>query len=138
MPRELLIRNVRPAGGAPANVLVRDGYIAETDAADHAPGAETLEGEGMLLLLPGLVEAHTHLDKTFWGMGWRGHTAGPGLVDRIEDERRVRRETGIDPERQSGRLALQMLKMGTTHIRSHVDVDTEVGLAGIEGVMAAR
>jgi cytosine/adenosine deaminase-related metal-dependent hydrolase len=31
-----------------------------------------------------------------------------------------------------------MVKMGTTHMRSHVDVDTEVGLAGIEGVMAAR
>ena len=33
---------------------------------------------------------------------------------------------------------IQALKMGTTHIRSHVDVDTEVGLAGIEGVMAMR
>jgi cytosine/adenosine deaminase-related metal-dependent hydrolase len=137
MPRELLIRNVKPAGGEPTSILIRDGYIAETDATDHAPGAETLDGEGMLLL-PGLVEAHTHLDKTFWGMGWHGHTAGPSLIDKIENERRVRRETGIDPERQPGRLALQMLKMGTTHIRSHVDVDTEVGLAGIEGVMAAR
>jgi cytosine/adenosine deaminase-related metal-dependent hydrolase len=137
MPRELLISNVRPGGGEPTNILIRDGTIVETGAVDHAPGAETLDGEGMLLL-PGLVEAHTHLDKTFWGMGWHGHTAGPGLIDKIENERRVRREIGIDPERQSGRLAAQMLKMGTTHIRSHVDVDTEVGLAGIEGVMATR
>lgn len=137
MPRELLIRNVRPAGGDPVNVLIRDGYIAEADAADHAPGAEILDGEGMLLL-PGLVEAHTHLDKTLLGMGWHGHTAGPSLTDKIENERRVRRETGIDPVRQSGRLALRMLRMGTTHIRSHVDVDTEVGLAGIEGVMVTR
>ena len=137
MPRELVIRNVRPAGAKPANILIRDGIIAETDAADDASGAERLDGEGMLLL-PGLVEAHTHLDKTLWGMGWLEHTAGPGLIDRIENERRVRRETGIDPERQSVRLAARMLKTGTTHLRSHVDVDTEVGLAGIEGVMAAR
>jgi cytosine/adenosine deaminase-related metal-dependent hydrolase len=137
MPRELVIRNVRPAGAKPANILIRDGIIAETDAADDASGAERLDGEGMLLL-PGLVEAHTHLDKTLWGMGWLEHTAGPGLIDRIENERRVRRETGIDPERQSVRLAARMVKMGTTHMRSHVDVDTEVGLAGIEGVMAAR
>jgi cytosine/adenosine deaminase-related metal-dependent hydrolase len=137
MPRELVIRNVRPAGAKPANILIRDGIIAETDAADDASGAERLDGEGMLLL-PGLVEAHTHLDKTLWGMGWLEHTAGPGLIDRIENERRMRRETGIDPERQSVRLAARMVKMGTTHMRSHVDVDTEVGLAGIEGVMAAR
>lgn len=137
MPRELVIRNVRPAGAKPANILIRDGIIAETDAAHDASGAERLDGEGMLLL-PGLVEAHTHLDKTLWGMGWLEHTAGPGLIDRIENERRVRRETGIDPERQSVRLAARMVKMGTTHMRSHVDVDTEVGLAGIEGVMTAR
>jgi cytosine/adenosine deaminase-related metal-dependent hydrolase len=137
MPRELVIRNVRPAGAKPANILIRDGIIAETDAADDVSGAERLDGKGMLLL-PGLVEAHTHLDKTLWGMGWLEHTAGPGLIDRIENERRVRRETGIDPERQSVRLAARMLKTGTTHLRSHVDVDTEVGLAGIEGVMAAR
>jgi cytosine/adenosine deaminase-related metal-dependent hydrolase len=137
MPRELVIRNVRPAGAKPANILIRDGIIAETDAAEDASGAESLDAEGMFLL-PGLVESHTHLDKTLWGMGWLEHTAGPGLIDRIENERRVRRETGIDPERQSVRLAARMLKTGTTHLRSHVDVDTEVGLAGIEGVMAAR
>jgi cytosine/adenosine deaminase-related metal-dependent hydrolase len=71
-------------------------------------------------------------------MGWHRHTAGPALIDKIETERRNRREFGIDANRQSGRLVAQMVKLGTTHIRSHVDVDTETGLAGIEGVMAMR
>ena len=78
----------------------------------------------------GLVDLHTHLDKTLWGMGWHGHSAGPSLTDRIENERRIRREVGIDPDRQSGRQVAQALKMGTTQIRSHVDVDTEVGWLG--------
>ena len=39
------------------------------------------------LLLPGLVEAHTHLDKTLWGMGWHKHQAGPRLIDKIDNER---------------------------------------------------
>ncbi|MGH7067911.1 MAG: amidohydrolase [Acetobacteraceae bacterium] len=71
-------------------------------------------------------------------MGWHPHSAGPFLTDKIENERRLRRERGIDPDRQSARLVAQALMMGTTHIRSRVDVDTEVGLAGIAGMMAMR
>lgn len=136
MTDTLLIRNVRPAGGAATDVLVRDGRIAAIGAS--ATGAESTFDAGGRLMIPGLVEAHTHLDKSFWGMGWHRHTAGPALIDKIETERRNRRELGIDANRQSGRLVAQMVKLGTTHIRSHVDVDTEVGLAGIEGVMAMR
>ena len=134
MTDTLLIRNVRPAGGAATDVLVRDGRIAAIGAG--ATGGDATFDAGGRLMIPGLVEAHTHLDKSFWGMGWHKHTAGPALIDKIETERRNRREFGIEPDRQSGRLVAQMVKLGTTHIRSHVDVDTEVGLAGIKGVMA--
>ncbi len=44
----------------------------------------------------------------------------------------------IDPARQSRRHALLAVAHGSTFIRSHVDVDTECGVAGIEGVMATR
>ena len=33
---------------------------------------------------------------------------------------------------------MQTLKYGVLHIRSHVDVDTEIGIANIEGVIATR
>jgi cytosine/adenosine deaminase-related metal-dependent hydrolase len=137
MAEELLIRNVRPAGGEATDVLLRDGKIAAIGAGAAAAGATVFDAGGNLMI-PGLVEAHTHLDKSFWGMGWQRHTAGPSLIEKIETERRNRRELKLDPDRQSQRLASQMVGMGTTHIRSHVDVDTEVGLAGIEGVMAMR
>jgi len=137
MAEELLIRNVRPAGGEATDVLVRDGKIAAIGTGAAAAGATAFDAGGDLMI-PGLVEAHTHLDKSFWGMGWQRHTAGPSLIEKIETERRNRRELKLDPDRQSQRLAGQMVGKGTTHIRSHVDVDTEVGLAGIEGVMAMR
>lgn len=137
MSEDLLIRNVRPAGGEATDVLIRDGRIAAIGARQVVDGATAFDAGGRLMI-PGLVEAHTHLDKSFWGMGWQRHTAGPALIDKIETERRNRRELGIDSDRQSGRLVAQMVKMGTTHIRSHVDIDTETGLAGIEGVMAMR
>jgi cytosine/adenosine deaminase-related metal-dependent hydrolase len=49
-----------------------------------------------------------------------------------------KRRLGIDPARQSARQSIQSSLMGSTHIRSHVDVDTEHGMWGVEGVMRTR
>lgn len=57
----ILIRGARPYGEEPADVLVREGRIAEIGAGIEAPeGAEVIEAEGCVLL-PGLVDMHTHL-----------------------------------------------------------------------------
>jgi len=137
MSRNLLIRNVRPMGGPAVDLLVQDGRIARWAPGLDAPGTAVEDGGGAILA-PGLVEAHTHLDKTLLGMGWHPHAAGPRLIDKIETERRLKRELDIDPARQSARQALLSSQAGTTHIRSHVDIDSEIGLAGMEGVMATR
>lgn len=129
----LLLRNVRPWGGAATDILVEKGRVAAIGP-DQTTTA-TAEDCGGAILLPGLVEAHTHLDKSLWGMGWHEHQAGPSLRDKIDNERRLRKEWDIDPYRQSMRQALLSLGHGSTAIRSHVDIDTEVGLAGLEGVM---
>ena len=137
MTRDLLIRNVRPWGAEATDLLIRGGRIDRMQPGIAVEDIETEDGAGAIAL-PGLVEAHTHLDKSLWGMGWRPHQAGPGLIDRIETERRLRREWNIDPRRQSARQAVLSLSHGSTAIRSHVDVDTDVGLAGFEGVAATR
>jgi cytosine/adenosine deaminase-related metal-dependent hydrolase len=85
-----------------------------------------------------LVDAHTHLDKSLLGLPWYRNEVGPRLVDKIENERLARRTLPINPRQQSERQARLAASHGVTHIRSHVDVDTEVGVAGIEGVLATR
>ena len=137
MTTELIIKNCRPMGGTTTDILVRDGRIVEIGKVAAAPGAKVEDAAGALVL-PGLVEAHTHLDKTLWGMGWHKHAAGPRLIDKIDHERASKKRLDIDPARQSARQILLSLGKGTTHIRSHVDIDTEIGLWGIEGVMATR
>ncbi len=124
-------------GASATDLLIRNGHIAGLGPGLQAQGIATEDGGGALLI-PGLVEAHTHLDKSLLGMGWRVHQAGPRLIDKIETERRLKKEWDIDPARQSARQVVQSLRMGSTHIRSHVDVDDAVGLAGIEGVLATR
>lgn len=135
---DLLIRNARlpgaPAGAPPRDIAIRAGRFTDQPLPPETP---VLDAQNRLAL-PGLVEAHTHLDKTLWGMGWYRNEVGPTLTDRIENERAERRRLGIDPRRQSERQARLTLGHGTTAIRSHVDIDTEIGLAGIEGVLATR
>jgi cytosine deaminase len=140
MTRSFVLSNVRPNGESPKDVVVKAGVIA--DILDHGSrpetsGLEVVDGGG-LLMLPGLVDAHTHLDKTLLGMPWYRNDVGPELIDLIENERRMKRVLGIDPQRQSAAQIERSIVNGTTHIRTHVDVDTEYGLAGLEGVLASR
>ena len=137
MSHSLLIRNGRPMGGAAADVLIERGKIVAIGANLSSADA-IVEDVAGALVLPGLVEAHTHLDKSLWGMGWHPNSAGPRLIDKIDNERHLKRAIDIDPARQSARQVVLSVSHGSTHIRSHVDVDTDHGLWGIEGVMATR
>ncbi len=53
-----LITNVAVLGGAPSDLMLRDGVVA--DASDAPADVETIDGTG-LIALPGLVDLHTHL-----------------------------------------------------------------------------
>ncbi|MET3495662.1 amidohydrolase family protein [Variovorax boronicumulans] len=134
----ILIRNVRPMGASPVDVLVRDGRIAAIGAALSAPADATVEEGGGALLLPGLVEGHTHLDKTMWGMPWYRNEVGTQLIDKIENERAFRHASGHDAGAQSLVLAKAFLALGTTRLRTHVDVDTQAGLRHLEGTLRTR
>lgn len=63
MTTEYLLRSVAPLGGEPVDVLLAHGTVAAIgpDAASQA-GADVIEVDGTgLVLLPGLVDLHTHL-----------------------------------------------------------------------------
>ncbi len=134
MTADILIRNVRPFGGQLSDLHIRDGWFAERG---QQKAAVEIDGGGQIAL-PGLVEAHTHLDKTLVGMDWFENRVGPTRNERILADRRAKRELGIDARRQSMRQIMQTLAFGVMHVRSHVDVDTEIGIANIEGVVETR
>ncbi|MDQ3549583.1 MAG: amidohydrolase family protein [Chloroflexota bacterium] len=139
MSGELLVTNVRRLGGERVDLLVRDGKFAAIGEGltEESAQTEAVDGGGRLLF-PGFVDAHTHMDKTLLGMGWYRNEVGPSLTDKIENERRLRREQGIDSHQQSSRHARIAIATGTTHIRTFVDIDTEAKLGGFEGVMQTR
>lgn len=134
---DLLIKNTRPMGAAAADILIRDGRIAAIGPDLSAPGIAA-EDAGGRIAIPGLVDAHTHVDKSLLGWPWYVNEVGPRLIDKIDNERAVKKSYGLDPYVQSMRQVLQSMAFGTTLIRSHVDVDTDQGLRAIEGVMRTR
>jgi cytosine deaminase len=98
--------------------------------------AEVVDVTGRLVL-PGLVDAHCHLDKTLYGGPWVPHSAGDALADRISNDRSRRGELGIPDVDHVTALLKRMAAAGTSYVRTHTDVDPDVGLRGIETVRTA-
>ncbi len=59
-PGRWLVRGVRPLGGSASDLLVHDGTIVEVGRGLSTGDATVLDAEG-LIVLPGLVDLHTHL-----------------------------------------------------------------------------
>ena len=135
------IRNVRPLGRAKAaDLLIEDARIAAVlPAGTAAPELPTLaDGQGRLLLLPALVEAHIHFDKTLWGVAWRPNSAGPTREHRIRNEQEVLKDFPLTLAERAAPLIEQCIAKGSLYFRSHVDVQTTFGLARIEEMLALR
>lgn len=104
------------------------------------PGAsadvsEAIDCSGKLVL-PAYVDGHVHLDKVLIRDELREHdgTLG-GAIGAIHE--RKRRYTVADVAARARQAIEESVALGTTRLRSHVDVDTFGGLVPLEGVMAA-
>ena len=58
---ETFLRSVRPLGGEPVDVVLRDGIIDAMGAGLDPGDADVIDGGGRLVLMPGFVDLHTHL-----------------------------------------------------------------------------
>ena len=139
----LVIRDVRPWGGERADVVVAGSRIAAVTPPGAVPagsaslgGATEVQGRGHVAL-PGLVNTHAHVDKSWWGHPWESYGGEGGTQGRIAHERARRDALGIPGEAVATRVLRESLRTGTTRVRTHVDVDLGVGLRGIEAVRAA-
>lgn len=140
---DTLFTNLRAADQTPVSVLCRDGRIAATGPgpataiAAGAPVQNVIDGGGRLLM-PAFVEPHVHLDKTLWGEPWRAGISAARLMDYIQNERSVLSACETPISVRAGRLLERMLCLGTTAIRSHIDVAPDMGLSHVAAMLALR
>ena len=116
------------------DLVIRDGRISSGAAPDGVPVADGRGG----VLLPAFADAHAHLDSTRLGLPFRPHTAEPGLVGLIENDRRNWRVAGGSVAERATRTLGATIASGAIAVRSHAQVDTDTGLERLEGVLAAR
>jgi dihydroorotase len=127
-----VIRHARILGGDPADLVLRDGVVAEISAAGSAvldDGAVEIDATG-LIALPGLVDLHTHLrepgreDAETVETGSRAAAAGGFTA--------VFAMANSDPVADTAGTVEQVLRLG--HEAGYVDVQpigaVTVGLGG--------
>ena len=131
--RRMRLDNARLADGRHVDVMVEGGRIAAI--APHAGGGGGMDLGGRLLL-PALVDGHVHLDKTLMGMPWRPNSGAATVRERIENERRYRRGLAHPVPRRAAALLRRMIANGTTALRTHVDIDDDIGLENFHAVRA--
>ncbi len=135
----LTLRDARLADGRRVDVALADGRIAAIGPAGSLAGEDgpALACRGGLLS-PSFVEGHVHLDKTLLGLPLVPHRPGASVADRIRNEKDLRRTLPLGVEARGGRLIEQVAAFGTGALRTHVDIDTEVGLSGLEAVLRLK
>ncbi|CAM2166159.1 cytosine/creatinine deaminase [Paraburkholderia sacchari] len=129
--------NAVGADGQPLNLAVRDGRFASLGTARPETGAAEIVDLQGRLVLPGFVDGHIHLDKSFLGDRWRPHRVATTLRERLADEKAALASAAPIAQRADA-LLRQVASFGTMAMRSHVDVDATTGLTHLHAVMEAR
>ena len=131
---DLILRNARPIGAEQqlTDIGIADGRIAAMAPRLAAEG-ETIDLGGRLVS-PGFVETHIHLDKSC-------------ILDRVKSDKgdldeaiaeAAKAKAGFTPEdvhTRATRTLEKAILQGTTHMRTHLEVDPGVGLRSLEGVL---
>ena len=131
---DLILRNARRIGaeGELTDIGIAGGRIAAIEPGLAAEG-ETIDLGGRLVS-PGFVETHIHLDKSC-------------ILDRCKSDRgdldeaiaeAAKAKAAFTPEDVHARAVRTLEKailQGTTHMRTHLEVDPGIGLRGLEGVL---
>jgi cytosine/creatinine deaminase len=131
---ELVVKNARLAGSGAATVdiVVAGGKIAAIEPS-VATGGPTIDVEGRLVS-PGFVETHIHLDKAC--ILDRCRLTRGDLEEAIAEAAKAKAAfTPEDVHARAQRTLEKAILQGTTHMRTHLEVDPGVGLRGLEGVV---
>ena len=131
---DTILRRARIAGsqGPPVDIGIEDGRITAIENSLNSEGTVfDLEGR---LVTPGFVESHIHLDKSC--LIDRISSEGGGLGDAIDQVTRLKSEFSPEDVYQRARRTVEKcIVHGTTHMRTHLEVDPVVGMRSFEGIL---
>lgn len=122
-----------------SHLLIEQGKIARIVFASTMLEDSLPKHDGRdLLVLPSFTEGHFHLDKSRYGTKWRANKPAKSFLERLSleaEELPVLAQSGMKER------AIELLKLiqghGSTHIRTHVNIDPYIGLKNLEAIRLA-
>ncbi|ETT36230.1 amidohydrolase [Paenibacillus sp. FSL R5-192] len=114
------------------------GTDADLTSVNIAGRATTVIDADGLHYVPPMADMHTHLDKHFIGEPWKSLQPFVTLPGQLEFEKSMLGELPTGAGERAKRMLDLMLAQGTTAIRTHVDVDPQIGLSHLEEVLEVR
>ena len=131
---DLILRNALIAGAEnepPVDIGIEGGRVAAIEAGLAAEGEEI--DVGGRLVSPGFIETHIHLDKSC--LLDRCKSVEGTLEEAISEVAKAKQNFQPDEVRERAVRTLEKsILQGTTHMRTHLEVDPVVGLRSLEGI----
>ena len=131
---DLILRNALIAGEEskpPLDIGIEGGRIAAIEGGLAAEGEEI--DVGGRLVSPGFIETHIHLDKSC--LLDRCKSVKGTLEEAIGEVAKAKRNFQPDEVRERAVRTLEKsILQGTTHMRTHLEVDPVVGLKSLDGI----
>ena len=120
------------------NIAIADGYISEITSAKFASQktSETIDAKGKLLI-PGLVDAHIHLDKAL--LLERYPAVEGSFAEALQKTLQAKEEYTIADIQTRARTVIEKaIAFGTTAMRTHVEVDPILQLKSLEALLPLK
>jgi cytosine deaminase len=131
---DLIIRNALVVQDAELSVIdigIGDGSILAVGP-ELQSDARELDASGCLLV-PGLIETHIHLDKTC--ILDRCRIEQGTVAEAVRETAAAKRGFTVEDVYARGRRTLERcISHGTTHMRTHVELDPGIGMIGFEAI----
>ncbi|WP_343797126.1 amidohydrolase [Bacillus carboniphilus] len=90
-----------------------------------------------LLMLPSFKEMHIHIDKTYYGGPWKAVRPVRSILGRMEEERELLPKQLPTAQDRAEKILGLLLSHGSTHVRTHCNIDPVIGLKNLEATMMA-
>jgi cytosine/creatinine deaminase len=122
------------------SVGIAQGKFAYVGQAFSGAASHSIDANGRLLL-PGLLEPHTHIDKTYTWQHPHTQTSAtlPPLRQAILQMQHIKASRQPEAVSIAARRALERaISFGVSHLRSHIDLGEERDLATVEQLLMLR
>ncbi len=120
------------------DIAIADGRIAQIGPALALPAAQRWELDGRVVL-PGLVDPHVHLDKTYLNSSGSYPNRSGTLLEAIDVWRTAKKERTRSDVRAAVRRALYTaITNGVTAMRTHIDTEEPSDLETLAAILEVR